>query len=129
MSAKREAATMKITLPWPASGLSPNARVHRMAKAKLARELRQVGYLVAAEYGNNDQLCGSDQLSMVLHLHPPDRRKRDLDNQFASLKPAIDGVFDYLGLDDSQVCAVTLHRCSPTKGGQVVLILSTAVGK
>lgn len=114
---------MTITLPWPASGLSPNARVHRMAKAKLVHDLRRAGYLYAAEHGNDGQLTGDDQLSMTLHLHPPDRRRRDLDNQFASMKPAIDGVFDYLGLDDSQVCAVTLHRCPPVKAGRVILIV------
>lgn len=40
-------------------------------------------------------------LSVSLTFHPPDARRRDLDNCLASCKAQIDGIADALGVNDS----------------------------
>lgn len=106
-----------IVLPWPHKDLSPNARVHRMAKAKVAKEYRAACcWLVKAERIND--------LEAPLHIRitfcPPDRRRRDLDNMLAALKAGLDGVSDAIGVDDVH-WSLSMYRADPTPDGAVVI--------
>ena len=53
----------------------------------------------------------------------PDRRKRDMDNCLAMMKPYQDGICDALGVDDSRIKRTVLEWGDVVKGGKVVLRL------
>ena len=55
-------------------------------------------------------------------FHPPDKRKRDVDNVIASLKALIDGLADAWGIDDSEFL-ITYPRkfAEPVKGGKIII--------
>ena len=56
---------------------------------------------------------------MTVTLHPPDRRRRDLDNAMKSLLDALEygGVY----ADDSQVDHLEIRRGAPVSGGSCVV--------
>ena len=124
-----------IELPWPDSDLSPNSRVHHMVKYRLSVKAKEDGYWCAV--GLADQMKSvNGGLRADFVFHPPDRRKRDLDNLISSEKHYIDGVCEYFDIDDSAIKKVSgecgdVHpgapnamnvwsapRCSPDSDGR-----------
>ena len=62
----------------------------------------------------------------TITFHPPDARRRDLDNMLASSKSAIDAVSEAIGTDDSK-WSLTLIKGEPRpKQGEVVMELEAA---
>lgn len=108
---------IEIRLPWPNKGLSPNARLHHMALAKLKAAYRQQCRLLA----NQHKQPIPDAPALVLEFMPPDRRRRDRDNLLASMKSGIDGVCDALGVDDSAFDPLVVSMKEPVRGGAVIL--------
>lgn len=108
----------RVTLAWPDSGLSPNARLHWAMKARLVRGARKASWasVLAIPPGKRPRLNGSAHLQMV--FCPPDKRRRDRDNLIASMKAATDGISDALGIDDSRF-TTTYSIGEPVKGGAV----------
>lgn len=91
----------EVTLPWPPSGLSPNARLHWSAKAKAAKAYRMTCFTLALEAG----LRGVDwegDIHLWIDFYPPDRRHRDDDNMISSFKSGRDGLADALGVNDKR---------------------------
>ena len=107
-----------VTLPWPPSILSPNARVHWAERAKVAARARRDACILCQSAGL--RALPWPGMSVTLTFCPPDRRRRDTDNMLSSLKPALDGIADATGIDDS-LWHLTLHRGAPRKGGAVVV--------
>lgn len=108
-----------VVLPWPPSGLSPNARLHWARKAKLAKDYR-------AECAWQCKAAGleapeSERISMIVEFMPPDRRRRDDDNMQASFKSGRDGIADALGIDDNRF--VVTYPPVTCIGGMVRVIL------
>jgi Holliday junction resolvase RusA-like endonuclease len=64
-------------------------------------------------------------IKAVFTFHPPDRRRRDLDNLLASCKPMIDGIADTIGRDDS-TWQIELRKAEIRKGGAVRIELEAA---
>jgi crossover junction endodeoxyribonuclease RusA len=101
MQQPTSAAPLAVILPWPPSGLSPNARhAHWSQLATLKRRYR-------AACANSARAQGAarieaDRLQVALTFVPPDRRHRDADNCLASMKSGLDGLADVLGVDDSR---------------------------
>lgn len=91
---------MKLTLPWPPSNLSPNARQHFMALARAKKRYRQACAWTAVSQGA--RRLDADRLDVSLTFVPPDRRHRDGDNCLAAMKSGLDGLADVLGVDDSR---------------------------
>ena len=114
---------VEIVLPWPDKRLSPNARIHRMQRAKLVKEARSAAYYLALE-ARAKRLSGSDRLALDLTFCPPDKRRRDWDNVIASLKGAFDGIADACGVDDSR-WQVSFRWGDPCKGGAVVCVVKS----
>jgi len=57
---------------------------------------------------------------VIITFHPPDKRKRDMDNMIAAFKAGQDGVADAIGVDDSKW--VSSYRIGqPVKGGLVIV--------
>jgi crossover junction endodeoxyribonuclease RusA len=107
-----------VTLPWPPKELSPNARVHFHTKARVAKVYREHAYwltkaagMIAPEEGDVD---------LRFHFHPPDKRKRDLDNMLASIKAGVDGIADALEVNDQRF-GFWLSREAPVKGGKILV--------
>lgn len=107
-----------VTLPWPHKDLSPNARVHFRAKAATVKEYRNSAYWLTKAAGMTAPTDGS--IALRIDFHPPDKRRRDLDNMLASAKCQIDGVADALEVDDQRF-GYWLSREAPVKGGAVIV--------
>lgn len=102
---------VRIELPFPDRRLSPNARVHWREKAKVVADYRQeCAWSAVAVYKKRTGWLSDLPVALkppvraVVTFVVPDRRKRDMDNLLASLKPAWDGLVDagVLAGDDSE---------------------------
>jgi len=106
-----------LVLPWPPKELSPNARVHRLVKAKAAKAYRHACRALTKE---------AKLVPAGMHLKitfvPPTRQPRDLDNCLASIKSGLDGVADALGLNDRAFRPITIDMAENV-GGMVVIEL------
>lgn len=112
-----------ISLPWPPAALSPNARVHHMAKARSARQYRHDAHMMALVEGCRKLDC--ERLTVEITFHPPDNRRRDTDNMLASIKSGLDGIADATGVDDSH-WHYGLARGEPVKDGRVLVHVTTS---
>lgn len=117
-------STLKFELPWPDSALMPNRKngrhwttVHHVKGAALVKG-RVLCLKAMADAGYKPQL---GKLSVVLTFCAPDKRRRDLDNLLASMKPAFDGISQALGVDDQHFEPITLKRGDVVKGGCVIV--------
>ena len=115
---------IQITLPWPDKRLSPNARVHWLDLAKIKRLARAEGFALAREALGRETITGL--LHVSLTFHPPTKRKADLDNMLASMKAALDGISQAVGVDDSE-WELSLRKGEPMKCGCVVVKLSACI--
>ena len=91
---------ISLTLPWPPTGLSPNARTHWAKLAKLKKQYRQACAWSAKAQGAGR--IDAQRLHVSLTFVPPTRRAYDLDNALAKMKAGLDGLADVLGVDDSK---------------------------
>lgn len=112
-----------ITLPWPPTTLSPNARPHFMALAKAKKAYRKAcGWQSVAAIGRTVVPAGP--LAVHLTFIPPDRRSYDEDNLVARMKAGLDGLADALRVDDRDF-RVT-HDLQPGPGGMVKVRITEA---
>jgi crossover junction endodeoxyribonuclease RusA len=90
-------------LGWPDKNLSQNARVHHFARARATKTARQSAWVIAHVAMTAAHIRKGALSAPNVHLtfHPPDKRRRDLHNLEGSMKAAIDGIQDALGVDDS----------------------------
>lgn len=109
---------MNVTLPWPPKELSPNAREHFHAKARIAKAYREQAYRMTKAAGLTAPTEGG--IALRFDFHPPDKRRRDLDNMLNSIKAAVDGIADAMEVNDQRF-GFWLSREAPMKGGKVVV--------
>ncbi len=116
---------MMIVLPWPDRRLSPNARLHWGARAKLAGEARRVGYVMAwaAPISDRAELREASNLRLTIRLSPPDKRRRDQDNLVASLKAPLDGIAAACRFDDACIRQTVVEWGAQIDGGSVHVTL------
>ena len=107
-----------IELPWPDKRLSPNARGHWAKAASVKQAAKRDAKMAALAAGYRN--LNFEALHLRITFHPPDNQHRDLDNMLASLKSALDGVRDAVGVDDS-AWELTIRRGEKVKGGVVVV--------
>lgn len=117
-------AAMVLELPWPSRELHPNARVHYMAKAKAVKRARADAAWWATAAGL--RRIKANTLKVTLTFSPPDKRRRDVDGMFSSMKPALDGIADVIGVDDS-VWEISIRRSEPRMHGAVWIKIEVAV--
>jgi crossover junction endodeoxyribonuclease RusA len=98
-----------LTLPWPHKSLQPNARVHRMQKAKYAKEYRSTCYWLAKQ-------AKPIKGHLLILFSPPTRQARDLDNCLAALKAGLDGIADAWGINDREFRPLTIDFSGQTGG-------------
>lgn len=108
-----------IVLPWPPSvnsyyrsvrGRNILSKRGRMYRAEVQRAVRASGS------ANKNLTC---RLDVEITLHPPDRRRRDVDNTIKAMLDGLQksGVF----LDDSQVDRLLVLRSTVEPGGVAVV--------
>ena len=81
---------MTITLPLPRKELSPNARVHYMAKARAAKAYRAAAFIEGRKHPGTKWKKATAQATFFRRT----KRAVDSDNALASLKNAFDGIAD-----------------------------------
>ena len=115
---------MIVTLPWPDKLLSPNARQHWAALSAAKKKARRDAHYATLE-ALGGRACevralvdGETPLPVTVRFFPPDRRHRDADNMVASMKAAIDGFADALGVNDRRF-RPTFVFADPAKPGRV----------
>ena len=114
--------TVEFFVPFPGSALSPNARGHWSKKAKAAKAYRnECGWTAkCAGIGKID----AQTLDVSMTFFPPSKRRYDLDNLIARMKPGLDGIADVVGIDDSR-WTLSASKASPVlKQGMVKIELS-----
>lgn len=109
----------ELILPFPDARLSPNRRMDRRWLTNVRQIARNTGYFLTKDAG----LTVPDKTPLHLYLTfcPPDHRRRDIDNLLSSSKATIDGIFQALGVDDSNVRLTTLGMGKRVKGGQTIV--------
>ncbi len=112
---------LSISLPHPPS-VNHYWR-HVGAKVLVSREGREYRKRVAALLLGTKPIEGP--LSVVVAIHPPDRRRRDLDNVLKSLLDALQHGGAYS--DDSQIARLLIERRDVVKYGKAVVEI-TATG-
>lgn len=91
-----------IRLPYTRPPLSLNDRMHWATKARLTKEIR--AYVREAAWYRVPTLPRAE---VELHWVPRDKRRRDTDNPYPTLKAAIDGLRDATVLEDDDSTRVT----------------------
>ncbi|WP_071058699.1 hypothetical protein [Pelistega sp. MC2] len=114
-----------LTLPWPDSRLFPNRKngLHWTTTNKIKNEAIFGAYSIVKSSGLYVDI-GNTKKSLKIVFYAPDKRKRDLDNLLAAMKPSIDGMSRALGIDDSLFRPITLDiDIDPNKKGFVEVII------
>ena len=94
--------TWAMTLPsLPSRQLSPNARVHYMQLHKAKMQALHDTVLLAKSIGAPDKPFSKAHVSITFVAK--DKRRRDMDNLFASLKPTIDALTVARVVEDDSV--------------------------
>ena len=111
-----------LTLPWPAKALLSNARVHWAAKARATAAARREAWITALQVGVRGM---GPEAVLEFTLHPPDNRRRDVQNMPGTMKAVIDGIADAMGCDDRLFqCVFPTRFAEVWPGGAVVVRIS-----
>lgn len=113
---------MMIRLPWPHKFLSPNSREHWATVSREKRRARQAAFWIASEAMGRDWTA-PDRPHVHLVFCPPDNKARDLDNLLASMKAALDGVSEAIGVDDRK-WAITITKGDVVRLGAVLVAIT-----
>jgi crossover junction endodeoxyribonuclease RusA len=112
-------------LPFPAKILWPNGRGHWAEKARAVKSARQSAWAAALAAGVKS-LPVSDAYDIAVTVHPKTRNAIDADNCVASLKAALDGIADALGVDDRTFNTPSITFGEPVKGGLLTLTIGAS---
>lgn len=109
-----------ITLPFPPSRISPNAKGQGKWRGKADAAAT---YRDACLWSLKAQrpTIAADDTHLTITFCPPCNRRRDLDNLLAMTKQGIDALAEYAKIDDSAF-TYTLLRGEKVKGGIVQIV-------
>lgn len=96
---------MKITMSFPNPILSPNKIKHWAQKSPIKKGYRNEGYWKGQKFG---VILNPITHAVSLVFYPPNNSPRDLDNLLASMKSALDGIADGLGINDKYFRPITI---------------------
>lgn len=108
-----------LSLPWPPSvnryWRSVNGRVLISREGRAYRRAVEGERMVQAPQHRRIDM----PVAVTISAHPPDRRRRDIDNVLKALLDSLQsaGVF----ADDSQIDRLTIERASRVDGGRVLV--------
>jgi crossover junction endodeoxyribonuclease RusA len=109
-----------ITLPYPPSLNTIWRRVgNKTLLSSDGRAYRQAVAAAVLQQAKRRQIA--ERLAVHIEAHPPDRRRRDLDNL---PKSVLDGLTQAgLWLDDSQIDDLRVTRCGVFAGGALRVVV------
>lgn len=112
-----------IELPWPHPALAPNRAngKHWAGVAAIKSKAKGDAFLLTKAVSNGLQLSALGKYQVEILFVAPDNRRRDLDGLLSSMKHALDGVAQALGLDDSQFRPMVIDRYAGNKPGKVIV--------
>lgn len=118
-----------IKLEWPDSRLMPNRKhgKHWSATHAAKNYAKEYAYFDAKQAIGDWKAPDDGKVAISVVFCPPDRRRRDLDNLFASMKPQFDSIAKALGIDDSRFCPVLLDVGPIGKPGCVVVAVGVKI--
>lgn len=122
--------SLTISMPWPSADLSPNARVHHMARARAVKKARDYAWgMTKAAMPALGIKVGSwvGPITVQYTFHPEIDRDRDDDNFAARMKPARDGIARALGVDDSGFTQLPVIFGTKAKPACVVITVTPAM--
>lgn len=119
MSASDADTVRPLILPWPARVLHPNARVHWAPKAKATAAARAAAGWEAKAAGWHRVAWPDGDLFVWITFYPPDRRHRDTDGMLSSMKAALDGIAQAMGVNDRRFVPRPYMSDEVRPGGQV----------
>ena len=117
---------LRIRLPDPDRALNPNVRRVWQASLKPKKEAREVGYWAvndASFHKSGWSLLDATPLRLRIAIHPPDNRRRDWMNVVSAVKGYEDGIFDYIGMNDSEIKHIDIRWRRSCPGGKVRYLL------
>ena len=118
---------MIIRLPWPDSALMPNRKNGKHWGASLDAKVNALEYAYMATKAAGTFTPGDGAIPISILFLEPDKRRRDLDNLLASMKPAIDGIAKALNVDDHRFSPILLDRATGPKYGAVVVAVGVTI--
>jgi len=113
--------TAEVFLPWPDRRLSPNARLHWAALARVKKKAKRDAYYASLAAGLGK--IHAESVRVRVAYYPPDQRHRDTDNMVASSKALFDGISEAIGIDDSKWELTIAPRGPIEKAGMVKVTL------
>lgn len=119
---------MILRLPFPASVLFPNRKngKHWTASHDAKVSSRECGYF-AAKQARGDFSAGDGAIPLSIVFVQPDKRRRDLDGMLSAMKPALDGIAQALGVDDSRFRPITIDAGPVGKPGAVIVAIGVQI--
>lgn len=117
---------MTLTLPWPpTTNTAYTVARGRKVKTKAARAYAEgVAWACASQLPPIPKSwTASTRFRVSIIASPPDHRRRDLAN---TEKLAIDAIFAWLELDDSQIDQLHIDRGDVRRGGQLFVTIEAA---
>ena len=117
-----------FTLPYPTSRLNPNrangrAWYTKQAAKQAARDEAVCAFLELTR--GEEMSIGAPPFEAVITMYPPDKRRRDLDNLYSSVKCQQDILCSLLHIDDADIQRVTLVKGAVKRGGAVTVEIRT----
>lgn len=107
----------EFSIPYPPS-VNTYYR-HVGPRVLISRDGRKYRMMVVSRLGGIEPLEGD--LALTVHLYPPDRRRRDVDNTLKSFMDAL--VHAGAMRDDSQVKILHVEMLEPYPGGKLFFVL------
>jgi hypothetical protein len=113
--------SIELVLPWPSRDLHPNSRGHWSKRSTAAKRARYAAWALTRQAYTAEALASlpDGPLHVWIDGYPTDRRRRDADGLLSSLKPALDGIADALGVDDRRFVPHPWVKDEVRKGGEV----------
>lgn len=109
---------VEVNLPFPSKKLSPNARLHWAAVAKVKKQYRHECFWLTVEHYNavraNPPVPEEGNLTLEVTFYRPTRRAYDRDNLLARMKSGLDGVADALHINDKRFDPVIIRVAEET---------------
>lgn len=106
---------IELELPVAISENSYRRFVHGCNHPIISHAGRKYHEIVKLRFRQSGQQKITGKVKVTIDFYPPDRRKRDLDNQFKCL---LDSLVDAGCIeDDSLICWIEAHKYEPYPGG------------
>ncbi len=122
--------SITLTLPWTDAALSPNARVHHMARARAVKNDRNYAWGMTKAVMGPLRISPSSwvgPITVQYTFHPEMDRDRDDDNFAARMKASRDGIARALGVDDNDFMQLPVIFGAKAKPGCVLLTVTPAM--